>query len=179
MAKIFSLLFSFILGTFKSPNSDDNIYEKLVDRALDQLKYLLESLALTLTGFTLVIAGFLTAYFNLLHQYDERGSIALNAVSIGGFVLVGVGIIILFSTLSQKKIDRHLTSGPKIAAKTSPLEEAISLLVLDYVKEREIDRERSHQAKTSPPKPEDIIHDTLNPKNSNTHAEYFSRHGSV
>lgn len=179
MAKIFSFIFSFILEAFKGPSSEENIYDKLLDRALDQLKYLLESLALTLTGFTLVIAGFLTAYFNLLHQFDERGAIALNAVSIGGFVLVGVGIIILFSTLSQKKIDRHLTPTAKVASKASPLEEALSALILDFVKEREMDRAQRNKTQTAQQRPEDIIHDALTPKPTTQHTDYFSRHGSV
>jgi hypothetical protein len=88
----------------------------------------------------------ITIYFNFLGQYDVKGYVSLNATNIGAIVLLFIGIIISYSA-KIKNLSHFETKNPQ-EKQTSPsiIEQAISTLILDYVKEREFERDNLKNA---------------------------------
>lgn len=108
--------------------------------------------SLTLTGIAAVIffcGGIFISLFNATTQYDNTGRMFLTATLSGGLTLIVLAVItfgIIFLRAWPGIKERK--SKHKFTATGTSLEQALSLLVLDYVKERQIKREA--QASTTP-----------------------------
>ena len=140
MLKILSVIASFLFGKQMSSGPS---YEDLVDYAFERLRSIVNSAAIGLSGIVLVITGFIFTTFNLLNQYDQHASVAMTAVAAGGLVLcvVGLGFILFASRKTKTPLEK--SEGLKTHhPAASPLEEALSLLVMDFVKARQEDREQ-------------------------------------
>jgi hypothetical protein len=85
---------------------------------------------------------------DLTHQYDEAGTVYLTASNASGLILVLLSLGTFFWIFTSawpgaqemkaaKKKEESVTQ-----AKTASLEHALSLLVMDFIKEREQKRER-------------------------------------
>ncbi len=111
----------------------------LIDSLQSHLRKLFAHLAFAFIGLALSMTSFIITYFNLLNQYDLIGSVKLQAVSVGGAVLFTIGLAILWkaSFSMRGKAAPVEQKGPTVSA----IELAISALILDFVKERELDRE--------------------------------------
>jgi hypothetical protein len=124
-------------------SSDKSSYEKIINNIVLKINEFLSIIAYGLSGIILMIIGFSKAYFNYMEQYDQTGSIYLNAVQTGGIVLLLIGFGILYnatvkqSILMQQNLINEKNQGSNSSSK---IETAISALILDYVKERELSR---------------------------------------
>jgi hypothetical protein len=154
MFKILTLLFSFLVGQFRGQHEKPFSYEELINVFFRQLNGVLRSLALGATGMILSASGFLMAYFNLLGQYDMNGGLYLSAVTAGGTVLFLIGAGLLYSasrSMSAKSTAAVRPTVPEIKSPAaSPLEDALATLVVDYIKEREHQREMKRKPSEGP-----------------------------
>jgi len=135
-----------------------------MDHAFDRLYETLSIIAYGLVGVSLITVGFLATYFNLLSQYDRVGTVTMGAIAVGGLVLcfVGFGITYNASRKQARPLPEKNIHTSK-ASTTSALENAIAVLVLDFVKERELDRETKRKIeKTQDEKTEDIFQEEIN-----------------
>ncbi|HEY8270646.1 MAG TPA: hypothetical protein VIG33_07130, partial [Pseudobdellovibrionaceae bacterium] len=96
----------------------------------------------------LLCGGFFMSLIDLTHQYDEAGTVYLTASNASGLILVLLSLGTFFWIFTSawpgaqemkaaKKKEESVTQ-----AKTASLEHALSLLVMDFIKEREQKRER-------------------------------------
>lgn len=155
MLKTLSLLFSFLLGRLNSGGHHESLFspDELIDKALSKLRGLMSTVALGAVATIFLTAGFLGAFYNLLLQMDTTGKMGPNAVVVGGIGLFVVGLVIFAiagrSTTSprpQVKAQAQASAKQDHGRAISPLEEALSMLIVDHVKEREFSREsRRHR----------------------------------
>lgn len=104
--------------------------------------------ALTLAGVGAVIfltGGFFISLINATTQYDEAGKVAMSATLSGGLglivlALITFGVVFLQAWPGIQKRKRHEKELKEAAMAGGPLEQALALLVTDYVKEREMRR---------------------------------------
>lgn len=148
MQKIFQVLGSFFLSLFQGSHAEPLTYEKLVDDIFARLAKVMSKATFGLSGVLLIMSGFLAAYFNLLNQYDQTGTILVGAVASGGFVLMFLGSVLIYISARKPMTERL---GPALAqeqaaretSSSSTLEQALAALVLDYIEERKRDRATS------------------------------------
>lgn len=104
--------------------------------------------ALTLAGVAAVIfltGGFFISLINATTQYDEIGEVAMSATLSGGLglillALITFGVVFLQAWPGIKKRKQHEKEMKEAAMAGGPLEQALALLVTDFVKEREMRR---------------------------------------
>jgi hypothetical protein len=162
MHNFFSSIFSYIIQSFTGPENSENIYAQMLDQAFDRLYRLLSIAAYGLSGVILLLVGVLVTYFSLLAQYDRVGTILLGAVPTGGLVLFFIGLGIIYNASKMQSIqvvEKKHKASPEQQGQTSPLiEQAVALLIMDFIKEREQSREQAahHQ------KQEAIVPDEIN-----------------
>jgi|GEM_PF-3438065 len=158
MLKTITLLFSFLLGRFNSGSHEALLSpDEIIDKALSKLRGLMSTLALGAIATIFLTAGFLGAFYNLLLQLDTTGRMGSNAVIVGGIGLFVMGLVIFAiagrspsSQLVRSAVKSQTRSSAKQERAVSPLEEALAMLILDHVKEREYLREtRRRQSERS------------------------------
>lgn len=138
MIKILSFVSSFLFGKrlISIP------YEVIVDYAIARMRILVQSIAIGFTGLSLVLVGFFVSFFNLLSHFDQTGFFSMTAVARGGLLLCGIGFIfILFASL-KKRVSLVQPSDVLTQQVHSPLEDAVALLVTDFVKNRQAKNQR-------------------------------------
>ncbi|MBX9767289.1 MAG: hypothetical protein K2X47_08470 [Bdellovibrionales bacterium] len=151
MMKYLSLILSFLIGHFRGTRPESASYEEMLNVLMERLKGALGALVYGLSGVVFAAGGFLTAYFNVLVRYDESGQFQLGAVAFGGLVLTAVGLILLYVASRQQTLNEGKPRQTQLERPgTSPLEHALSALILDYVKEREAKRENPLASATPP-----------------------------
>jgi hypothetical protein len=139
MIKLINFLLSFFGSLFEGDRGQSTFYQELLASLMKQLRALMGFAALGFSGIVLAMVGFLTAYFNVLVKYDRDQSIAPGAVAVGGLVLLGAGALLIYiATKHQKPAYYQAVAKPPT---TSSLEQALSLLVLDYLSDRKLKRE--------------------------------------
>jgi hypothetical protein len=147
---ILKVIFSSLLESLSTPSTDGPVYEKVMDHAFNRIYEVLNVIAYGLTGVILMITGFVVAYFNLLGQYDRIGVFAIDAVSIGGLVLSFIGFGIVYnSSRKQLRFSFFKETRPveQPTNNSSPIEHALAAILMDFVKERELDREIAKESK--------------------------------
>lgn len=150
MQKFLEALGSFFLSLFQGNSAGPSTYEKIIDDIFERSGKILGRAALALFGVLIIVSGLLASYFNLLNQYDQTGSVAVGAVASGGLVLVLIGLGLVFAASRKSMTEKILGHGQaenKSEASASPavgpstLEQAMALLILDFVEERKQERE--------------------------------------
>jgi|GEM_PF-1480719 len=89
-------------------------------------------------------AGFFIALLNGTTQYDRGGSVAWTATLGAGVVLMLLAIAIFgviflraWPGIKQRRIAKQKREESRLYHEAAPLETALSLLVMDFIKERE------------------------------------------
>ena len=153
--KIFSIATSYLAGRFGQAHADGQpliSYDGLVDRATDRIKDIIQDTLLAAVAVIFIATGFFVAFFTILHQCDLTQSFNLNAVSIGALALMLIGAAGMYyvtsDDIAKKKKEAEEKKRKEIErteqAKTSSIstiQNAVSLLVLDFIKEREFRRQ--------------------------------------
>jgi hypothetical protein len=143
MLNFLSSIYTVIIELLTGKESNSNIYEKIIDLSFNRVFELLNVLAYGVAGLILLLTGFLISYFNLLTQYDRVGTVNIGAVAIGGIVLCFLGLGILYNNSKSKKQNTNQLESALPTHKeihSSPIENALAALLLDFVKEREENR---------------------------------------
>lgn len=112
---------------------------------------------LTIVGLGSVIflcGGLFIALLGGTLQYDQTGSFSFSATMTGGLILIALSLLAFAVVFGQAWPREHNKSGPnkrrpspqlKLKESERParasLDQALSLLILDFIKEREIKRE--------------------------------------
>lgn len=149
--KWLSLFFSFFLGKLnvaRPPSLKHTINILFEEAAYRSRKPALYALA-GLTSVILLSGGFFMGLIDITTQYDRDGVVRATASSITGFSLVALSIIgfTWVFTRAWPGVKAVKEKEEKAAREhTSGLEQALTLLVMDFIKEREFKREeRRHQ----------------------------------
>lgn len=99
---------------------------------LRQVAFLLIS---SLIAASLLIAGLLIALLEMSAQYDQQGWVALNARLWTGLILLSLSSASLIIALSPRIWRKHPESA------SAALQEALALLLMEFVREREVSRQ--------------------------------------
>lgn len=163
--KWFSLLLSFFLGKLnvvRAPSLKQTInvlFEEAAYRSRKPTIYVLAGLTFVL----ILSGGFFMGLIDITTQYDRDGVVQATASSITGFSLVALSLIgfIWVFTRAWPGVKAVKKKEEKVAAEqNSGIEQALILLVMDFIKEREFKREeRRHQAPI-PPSPDETPQST-------------------
>lgn len=156
--KWLSLLFSFFLGKFNLSRPQGLSFKESINLLFDEIAYRSRKPAMLALGglvcVTLLCGGFFMGLIDLTNQYDQEGAVRATAGSITGFALAAIAIGIF------TWIFKSAWPGVKAVEKTeeakenpSGLEQALTLLVMDFIKEREFKREERRQQYPVPPHP--------------------------
>jgi hypothetical protein len=156
-----SLLFSFFLGKFnvsRPPSLKDSVafvFEEAAYRSRKPAVLILGGLACVL----LLCGGFFMGLIDLTTQMDREGVVRASASAVSGFVLVALALGVFFWIFTRAWPGARHAKEKQAEKEASPggLEQALTLLVMDFIKEREIrraerreDREERHHPHTPP-----------------------------
>lgn len=154
--KIFSIASSYLIGRFDQSRADGHpliSYDGLVDRATDRINDIIQGTMVAAAAVLFIATGFFVAFFSILHQYDLNQAFSLSAVSIGALALMLIGAISLYYVMSddlankrkaseeKKRRELEIKSISESTSTISTIQNAVSLLVLDFIKEREFKRQ--------------------------------------
>lgn len=153
-----SLLISFILRKINSarpPSLKDMALAVLEEAAYRSRKPVILALG-GLICIALLCGGFFMSLIDLTRQFDETGVVYITASNAAGLILVLLSVGTFFWIFTSAWPGAQETKAAKSEAathgKASSLEHALSLLVMDFIKERELKREHAEQRRyTSPP----------------------------
>ena len=133
-----------ILGSFLRPiffdnNSITNPMDDLKSMIRENATKLIFLLATVISLAIVLAAGIVIVALELGMQIDKTGTIALSSVLIAGFILISISVCVWAIVLSTVKSDRTSHRNPPLKAIGSahPLQDALALLVVDFVKARE------------------------------------------
>jgi len=154
------LTFLFEKMTSHGPSLKDSavaIFEELTYKSR-------KTMSLILAGFASIIflcGGFFISLIDATGQFDREGSIRMTSTFIAGLLLVAIAVFVfawIFGSAwpGVKEHAVHAEDTASRAGAGSPLELALSALLMDFVKEREFKREnveaqRSHPHPAPPP----------------------------
>lgn len=150
-----SLIFSFLAGRWngaRAPGLQETMSFLFAEAALRSRK----PAVLVLGGLTCVLilcGGFFLSLIDLTTQIDREGTLSMTAQTLAGLALVLLSASVFYWIFNHAWPGLKSNSKPKdlpSPAPASSLEQALSLLVMDFVKERQLKREEHHHA--SPPK---------------------------
>jgi hypothetical protein len=146
-----SLLFSFFLGKFnvtRPPSLKESVsfvFEEAAYRSRKPAVLILGGLGCIL----LLCGGFFMGLIDLTTQMDREGAIRATASAVSGFVLVAIALGVFFwiftrawpgaRNMKAKKEEKEAPAGG--------LEQALTLLVMDFIKERELKREERREVR--------------------------------
>lgn len=109
--------------------------------------------SLTLTGIAAVIffcGGIFISIVNATTQYDNNGEIYLTATLSGGLILIAIAAItfglVFLRAWPGVAQERRKPNTEEASARGSSLEQALSALIMDFIKDREMRREESGSA---------------------------------
>lgn len=117
-------------------------------------------ITLTLSGLGAVIlfcGGFFVSLLELTSQYDRVGYVSLSATLAAGLTLMICAVVAFMGIFwgawpNSTQHSEHSTQESTAQA-ASPLENALSVLIMDYVKDRELRRESRRYQSTDQPSP--------------------------
>jgi len=148
-----SLLLSFFLGKFNVARPRGLSFKEGINFLFEEAAYRSRKPAMlalgALVSVTILCGGFFMGVLDLTSQYDRDGYVRSSAGSISGFamVLIAIGVFTWIFRYAWPGVKEAKEVKEKETASSSGLEYALSLLVLDYIKERELKRNehRQHQ----------------------------------
>lgn len=94
----------------------------------------------------ILASGLIMVAYNIAFQIDNNGSASISAIIITGSILVLVSLlvvgIVINSVSSKKEITPLKRQEPQqLINSAHPLQDAMALLIMDFIKEREVKRE--------------------------------------
>ena len=137
----------FMLGSLLRPLLFDN---SSIANPMDDLKSMIKEnatklvfLLATVISLAIVLAaGIIIVALDLGMQFDQNGAITLSAILVAGFILIGISVCAWAIVLNTVKAERAHRNPPlKTVGSAHPLQDALALLVVDFVKAREENRE--------------------------------------
>lgn len=152
------LLFSFIKPFFSSEHQSTNPVAEIKEMIRENAVKIVVLFAATMALATLFAGGLLLTAVDIGAQYDQNGFVYFSSMIIMGLSLsvislvAGALIIRNFQDANTEKKRETLT--PNSVGVVHPLQDALALLVMDFIKEREHNREKtsySDRVKSSPP----------------------------
>lgn len=138
--KWLAMIISFVLGQLKSTSISPSLI--FIQKAFERSRSLVFLATVSFVSALLFVAGIVIAAINGFSQYDQSSTIYMSATFVGGLVLAALSAIslaIIFSKKNWQVPDLEATQAE--AKSTSPIEEAISFLINDFVAARRSDRE--------------------------------------
>lgn len=141
MLKILMVIFSYFIGQITGDKPKGFSIDEIVNSVIERIRDLFGAILFGLAGLFLSLVGFISAYFNILSEFDKSGTVGFSAVTGGGLFLLFLGVILIF-------VSGRMTKGtpkPKPVepqARSSNIEQAISMLIMEFVKEREEKRSK-------------------------------------
>ncbi len=149
-----SLLFSFFLGKFnvaRPPSLKDSVsfvFEEAVSRSRKPAVLILGGIASVL----LLCGGFFMGLIDLTTQMDRDGVIRASAGAVSGFALMALALGVFFwiFTRAWPGARNVKAQQEEKAVPAAGLEQALTLLVMDFIKERELKREERRHPYTPP-----------------------------
>lgn len=148
--KLIGIAVSYLAGRLGQVRTDDSsLYNAFVDRATDRVKSMIQDALLASLTAIFIIVGFFAAFFTSLHQYDLNQTFSFNAVILGSIALMAIGSVGLYYVVSEgyfrkqsePKEDKKAPTQNEQPSANSALQNALSVLVMDFVKEREFKRQ--------------------------------------
>jgi hypothetical protein len=173
MLKWIGLILSFVMGRFNNhaPPMNFNFKEAAMgvfDEMTFKSRKAASLLLVALASVIFICGGFFISLIDATRQYDQTGGIALSSTFIAGAILalVAVGIFTWVFTSAwpgaqnerlQRKLKNKMEDFAEHAAPPPPppssIEHALSALIMDFVHERESNRERRGPEGHHPPPP--------------------------
>lgn len=164
MLKWIEIIASFFIGKMQ-PANGPSLRETAI-QIFEEITYLSrKTVSLIVISFSAAIfalGGFFISLINATTQYDRDGVISFSATFISGLVLIALAVSAFvwvfnsawpglkkFKTASKdshKTAHQHEDHHERHHRQVSPIEAAVSALVMDFVKEREIRRGESAEA---------------------------------
>lgn len=150
-----SLMLSYFLGklNFARPPSIKETALQILDEATFRSR---KPITLLLAGLACVLffcGGFFLSLIDFTTQFDREGALLMSARAGSGLILVTLssGILVWIFTQAWPGVQRKnlFKTEPPSPPKQNTLEQALALLVMDFIKERENKR----QASTGAPPP--------------------------
>lgn len=164
--KWLSLLFSFFLGKFNVARSPGLSLKEGINLLFDELAYRSRKPTMLALGGIVSVAilcgGFFMGLIDITTQYDRDGVVRATASSIAGFALAAIAIgtftwIFKSAWPGVKAAEKSKDATQEVKPPVHGLEQALTLLVLDFIKEREFKREEHRQTHSPerPPEPKE------------------------
>ena len=149
MLKVLTYLISFFVGRYQSALKTPSLI--IVDQIMLRARKLMMNSMVSLIASLLLTGGVLITLIEFTSQIDRFGVVWPSAALIGGLLLSAfslAGLIYSFKSASLFKSSSIITNVQAAPKQPSPLEEALGILVMDFVKER-----REHREQKEPPVP--------------------------
>jgi hypothetical protein len=139
-----TILFSVLFKQIFHPNdSTSNPVKEMKDFLLKNYKRVILSMSVANILSMMFVAGLAISVITFSIQYDRTGILFISALGAGGLGIMLVsmlGFILFFSNNSEETFEpRRIINTPP--SSKNNLEDALAMLINDYVKEKEIKRE--------------------------------------
>jgi len=155
MLRILSLVLSFLLGRYEQTFKRSTII--LIDQFISKSRKLFIFSAILGIVILLFVSGLIMSIVQATAQYDRQGYIAMNSSLLVGLILAAVTFVTLLAMFSRSAWEMRfrqeiapLTSDDSKKKKDetpNAFEQAITLLIADFLKEREQNRQTKQNAK--------------------------------
>ena len=134
----------FSVGTNKVPDHFAEIKDIVKANAVKVMLTLGTLSALS----TIFAAGIVMVAVDIGAQYDQNATVYFSAMILNGFMLILIPAILIAIAVKVLEDDNKKTQKQVLtsANTTHPLQDALALLVQDFVKEREMKREMKNEA---------------------------------
>lgn len=158
-----SLLLSFLLGKFNVARSPGLSLKESLNLLFDELAYRSRKPAMLALGgiasVAILCGGFFMGLIDITTQYDRDGVVRATASSMTGFALAAIAIatftwIFKSAWPGVKSAEKAEDTTIEVKQSVHGLEQALTLLVMDYIKEREFKREELRQSHSPQRTPE-------------------------
>lgn len=169
MRNIITVLFSILvskLANWAQPTGENLSYkliEKVTDKLLENLRKVTMLIITCLVCASLLVAGIIVSGMNLFSNYDQTGSFRFTGVLSFSLALIFISSAVLLLVLNKKtwssvksmsteasrnqsqSYDSNSHFNLYSKSEPSPIETAISQLIMDFIKEREKAREKARE----------------------------------
>lgn len=151
------LIFSVIKPFFSTEHEHINPVNEIKDMIRSNAMMVVTLFASASALATLFAGGLILVAVDVGAQYDQNGFVYFSSMIIMGLALSLVSLIagaIIVRSFQQTTRERKRETLTKENVGTAhPLQDALALLIMDFVKERELDREFRAQAPVERPTP--------------------------
>lgn len=177
------LILSNIMMQLLDPNAREMLnpieeFKTLIKQNIAKIILVFVSLTAVVAFF---VSGFIIVAINYAFQFDLKQNLHMNAVTAFGATLMVVSFILIMSTILFIKKGHHHNKHHEAEMKkhqpANPIQDAIALLINDYVTERESEREnkRTHIKKQHEFK-DDFKEESSGAQQAQRQSEVFERH---